>query len=186
MAKLKLAHYAQADLVSDPEWEMGMEVSVKFIAKLLAKLKCGAAMAEENFSMPPEEHFVFGAFDKLYTGEWKWNPHSAVHSQIIKIALSDIHHYLESWKKREHPIVVEVDERLADKLTEDTDFMDVVYEIAEKAANGDKDLLDYLKAMRRCDDYELIGEELGIPIQEVYQRQRKLMRRLEKRKKKTK
>ena len=82
--------------------------------------------------------------------------------------------------------MVEVDERLADRLTEDTDFMDVVYEIAEKAANGDKDLLDYLKAMRRCDDYELIGEELGIPIQEVYQRQRKLMRRLEKRKKKTK
>jgi hypothetical protein len=184
--KRLLEHYAQADLVSDPEWEMGMEVSVKFIAKLLAKMKCGAAMAEENFSMPPGEHFVFGAFDKLYTGEWEWNPHSAVHSQIIKIALSDIHHYLDSWKKREHPIVVEVDERLADRLTEDTDFMDVVYEIAEKAVNGDKDLLDYLKAMRRCDDYELIGEELGIPIQEVYQRQRKLMRRLEKRKKKTK
>jgi hypothetical protein len=59
--------------------------------------------------------------------------------------------------------------------------MDVVYEIAECAADGDQDLLDYLKAMRRCDDYELIAEELGIPVQQVYQRQRKLIRRLEKR-----
>ena len=78
--------------------------------------------------------------------------------------------------------MVELDPRLADRLTDDKDFMDVVYEIAEEVAAGDKDLLDYLKSMRRCDDYELIAEELGIPIQEVYQRQRKLMRRLEKRK----
>jgi uncharacterized protein (DUF111 family) len=35
--------------------------------------------------------------------------------------------------------------------------------------------------MRRCDDYKLIAEELGIPVQQVYQRQRKLIRRLEKR-----
>lgn len=58
--------------MSDPEWEIGMEVSVKFIAKKLAKMQCGAAMAEDNFGMSPEEHFVFGAYDKLYTGEWEW------------------------------------------------------------------------------------------------------------------
>lgn len=187
MKRVKLKHYDRKDLVSDPVWEQAMEVAVKFIAKKLAKMKCSLALAEDNFGVPPEEHFVFGAFDKLYTGIWEWNPHCAVHTQIIKIALSDIHHYLDSWNNNdEHPQTVEIDERLADRLTEDTDFMDVVYEIAEKAVNGDKDLLDYLKTMRRCDDYELIGEELGIPIQEVYQRQRKLMRRLEKRKKKTK
>ena len=180
--KINFDHYAQADLVSDPEWEIGMEVSVKYIAKKLAKMQCGAAMAEENFGMPPEEHFVFGAYDKLYTGEWEWDTHSAVHTQLIKIALSDIHHHLDSWKTKVHPQMVDIDERLANRLKEDEDFMDIVYEEAQEAVAGEQDLLDYLKSMRRCDDYELIGEELGIPIQEVYQRQRKLMRRIEKRK----
>ena len=92
-------------------------------------------------------------------------------------------HHLDSWNNSdEHPQMVEIDERLANHLTDDMDFMDVVYEIAERAADGDQDLLDYLKAMRRCDDYELIAEELDIPVQQVYQRQRKLLRRLEKRK----
>ena len=180
--KMNFDHYAQADLVSDPEWEIGMEVSVKYIAKKLAKMQCGAAMAEENFGMPPGEHFVFGAYDKLYTGEWEWDPHSAVHTQLIKIALSDIHHHLDSWKNKVHPQMVDIDERLANRLKEDEDFMDIVYEEAQEAVAGEQDLLDYLKSMRRCDDYELIGEELGIPIQEVYQRQRKLMRLIEKRK----
>ena len=78
--------------------------------------------------------------------------------------------------------MVEIDERLANRLKEDEDFMDIVYEEAQEAVDGEQDLLDYLKSMRRCDDYELIGEELRIPIREVYQLQRKLMRRIEKRK----
>ena len=184
MGKTKCEHYDRCDLVDDPDWEVAMEVSVKYIAKILNKMQCGKVMAEENFGVPPEEHFVFDAFDKLYTGEWEWCPHQAIHTQLVKISLSDIHHDLDSWKTKEHVELVELDPRLADRLTEDKDFMDVVYEIAEDVAAGDKDLLDYLKAMRRCDDYELIGEELEIPIREVYQRQRKLMRRLEKRKQK--
>lgn len=181
MGKTKFEHYDRCDLVEDPDWEIAMEVSVKYIAKILNKMQCDKAMADGDFGVQPEEHFVFGAFDKLYTGEWDWCPHQAIHTQLVKIVLSDIHHYLDSWKTKEHVELVELDPRLADRLTDDKDFMDVVYEIAGEVAAGDKDLLDYLKAMRCCDDYESIGEELGIPIREVYQRQRKLMRRLEKR-----
>lgn len=184
MERVKLKHYDRCDLVEDPDWEMAMEVSVKYIAKILNKMQYGNSMEEGNFGLPPEEHFVFGAFDKLYTGEWEWRPHQAIHTQLVKIALSDIHHYLDSWKKKEHVEVVEFDERMSDHLSDDEDFLDIVYNIAEKVTAGDKDLLDYLKAMRHCDNYELIGEELGIPIREVYQRQRKLMRRLKKRKQK--
>ena len=181
MGKTKFEHYDRCDLVEDPDWEIAMEVSVKYIAKILNKMQCDKAMADGDFGVQPEEHFVFGAFDKLYTGEWDWCPHQAIHTQLVKIVLSDIHHYLDSWKTKEHVELVELDPRLADRLTDDKDFMDVVYEIAGEVAAGDKDLLDYLKAMRCCDDYESIGEELGIPIREVYQRQRKLMLRLEKR-----
>ena len=181
MDRLELKHYATRDEVADPQWEQAMEASVKFLAKKIAKMDCGEAMAEGNFGMPAAEHFVFEAFAKLYKGEWEWSQHRALHTQIIRIALSDIHHYLESYKDKEHPETVEIDERLADHLADDEDFKDVVYEIAEQAAAGDKDLLDYLKAMRRCNNYELIAEELGLEMREVYQRQRKLLRRLEKR-----
>lgn len=181
MDRLELKHYATRDEVAGPQWEQAMEFSVKFLAKKIAKMDCGEAMAEGNFKMPAAEHFVFEAFTKLYKGDWEWSQHRALHTQIIRIALSDIHHYLESYKDREHPEMVEIDERLADHLADDEDFKDVVYEIAEQAAAGDKDLLDYLKAMRHCNNYELIAEELGLEMREVYQRQRKLLRRLEKR-----
>lgn len=182
MRKTQFEHYDRCDLVEDPDWEIAMEVSVKYIAKILNRMHCEKAMTDGHFEVPPEEKFVFDAFDKLYTGEWDWCSHQAIHTQLVKISLSDIHHYLDSWKTKEHVQLVELDPRLADRLKDDNDFLDVVYEIAEEVAAGDKDLLDYLKAMRRCDDYELIGIELEISIREVYQRQRKLMRRLEKRK----
>jgi DNA-directed RNA polymerase specialized sigma24 family protein len=181
MESVKLKHYARPDMVSDPEWEQAMVVAVKYIQKKLTGKTYGGAFDEGVFDRPAAEHFVFEAFDKLYSGEWKWCPHRAVHTQLIRIAFSDMHHHLRNWRKNgSPPEIVKIDERMADHLAEDEDFMDVVYEIAERAANGDKDLQDYLKAMRRSDNYELIAEDLGITIQEVYQRQRKLLRRLKK------
>ena len=72
--------------MEDPDWEIAMVVSVKYIAKIMNKMQCGKAMADGGFGVPPEEHFVFGAFDKLYTGEWEWNAHQAIHTQLVKIA----------------------------------------------------------------------------------------------------
>lgn len=186
MDKLQLRHYKGREEVADREWELAMEASTKFIAKKLEKKDCGEAMAEGNFGMPAAEHFVFQAFNKLYKGEWEWSQRRALHTQLIRIAMSDIHHYLAAWKKKDHPEQVELDEKLADRLKDDEDFLDVVYEIAERAAAGDKDLLDYLNAMRRCNDYKLMAEALGIELREVYQRQRKLLRRIEKEKSSTK
>lgn len=183
MESVKLKHYARPDMVSDSEWEQAMEVAVKYIQKKLTGKTYGGAFDEGVFDRPAAEHFVFEAFDKLYSGEWKWSEHRAIHTQLVKIALSDISHHLRDWKNKEHVEVVEFDERMADHLSDDEDFLDIVYEIAEEAADGDDDLLDYLKAMRRCNNYELIAEEMEIDIKYVYQLQRKLIRRLEKRKK---
>lgn len=183
MARVKLKHFARPDMVSDPEWGQAMEVAVKYVEKKINRLNHCGALDESVFGISAAEHFVFGAFDKLFTGEWEWSEHRAIHTQLVKIALSDISHHLRDWKNKEHVEVVEFDERMADHLSDDEDFLDIVYEIAEEAADGDDDLLDYLKAMRRCNNYELIAEEMEIDIKYVYQLQRKLIRRLEKRKK---
>lgn len=181
MARVKLKHFARPDMVSDPEWGQAMEVAVKYVEKKINRLNHCGALDEGVFGISAAEHYVFGAFDKLFTGEWEWSEHRAIHTQLVKIALSDISHHLRNWKKKEHVEIVEFDERIADHLSDDEEFLDIVYEIAEKAAESDADLLDYLKSMRRCNNYELIAEEMEIEIKYVYQLQRKLIRRLEKR-----
>ena len=99
---------------------------------------------------------------------------------MIRIALSDMHHHVEEWNKNAPPEMVKIDERLADRLAQDNDFMDIVYEKANEAAGDDEKLLEYVDAVRKYNNYDLIAEELLISKPQVYQRQRKLIRRLKK------
>ena len=77
---------------------------------------------------------------------------------------------------------MEIDERLADRLAEDMDFMDLMYDKAYEYAGKDEDLVEYVEAVRKYNNYEVIAEELHIEKKKVYQRQRKLFRRIELRK----
>ena len=180
MGRVKFKQLARPDMVSDQEWWLALEVTAKFIAKKLEGHMCGGAFDESVFGMPAPEYFSKMAFDKLYTGEWEWCSYRTIHTQLIRIALSDMHHHVEEWAKHAPPETVEIDERLADRLAEDEDFMDLVYEKAEEAADGDEDLLEYLKAVRLYNNYDVIAEELKLEKTAVYQRQRKLIRRLQK------
>ena len=78
--------------------------------------------------------------------------------------------------------MVEIDERLADRLANDMDFMDVMYDKAYEFAGKDDDLVEYVSAVRKYNNYDVIAEELRIEKTKVYQRQRKLFRRIEARK----
>ena len=49
MARVKLKHFARPDMVSDPEWEQAMEVSVKYVEKKINRLNhCGALDEKET------------------------------------------------------------------------------------------------------------------------------------------
>ena len=178
MQKDKPKRHAELREVSDQEWLLALEVTAKWIAKKLAGHMNGGAFDEMVFGMPAPEYFANHAFDKLYSGEWEWTPHRAVHTQLIRIALSDMHHHLETWDEEDRPEMVEINERLADRLAEDMDFMDVMYEKAYEAAGKDEDLVEYVTAVRKYNNYDVIAEELHIEKTKVYQRQRKLFRRI--------
>ena len=171
--------HAGPESVSDKEWELALEVTAKWIAKKLAGHMNGGAFDESVFGMPAPEYFATQAFDKLYTGEWEWCSYRAVHTQMIRIALSDMHHHLETWNEEEVPQFVEIDEHLAERLAADMDFMDVMYEKAHQFADGDKELDEYVDAVRKYNNYDVIAEELHIEKTKVYQRQRKLFRRIQ-------
>lgn len=171
--------HASPDTVSDREWELALEVTAKWIAKKLAGHMNGGAFDESVFGMPAPEYFATQAFDKLYTGEWEWSSHRAVHTQMIRIALSDMHHHIEEWNDEDHPQFEEIDESLANRLAEDMDFMDVMYDKAYEFAGDDEDLVEYVGAVRKYNNYDVIAEELHIEKTKVYQRQRKLFRRIE-------
>lgn len=180
--KQKWGLHAGPESVSDSEWMLALEVTAKWIAKKLAGHMNGGAFDESVFGMPAPEYFANQAFDKLYTGEWEWCSYRAVHTQMIRIALSDMHHHLETWKEEDSPQMVEIDERLADRLANDMDFMDVMYDKAYEFAGKDDDLVEYVSAVRMYNNYDVIAEELRIEKTKVYQRQRKLFRRIEARK----
>lgn len=184
MEHVKLKHFARPDEANGDDWSQALEVSAKYLAKKMQFMQDGGAFDASNFGgVPAPEHFAFQAFDKLYSGKSKWCEHRALHTQIIRLALSDMSHHLRDWKKSgPPPKMVEIDERRADHLADDEDFMDIVYDIAEEAAAGDKHLLEYLKKVREVNNYEVIAEDMGLTITEVYQLQRKLVRRLQKRK----
>lgn len=180
--KQKWGLHAGPETVSDSEWMLALEVTAKWIAKKLAGHMNGGAFDESVFGMPAPEYFANQAFDKLYTGEWEWCSYRAVHTQMIRIALSDMHHHLETWSEEDSPQMVEIDERLADRLANDMDFMDVMYDKAYEFAGKDDDLVEYVSAVRKYNNYDVIAEELRIEKTKVYQRQRKLFRRIEARK----
>lgn len=182
MHKEKPKQHAKLRDVSDQEWWLALEVTAKWIAKKLAGHMKGGAFDESVFGMPAPEHFANQAFEKLYTGEWEWCSYRAVHTQMIRIALSDMHHHLETWNEEDAPKMVEIDELLADRLAEDMDFMDMMYDKAYEYAGKDEDLVEYVGAVRKYNNYDVIAEELRIEKTKVYQRQRKLFRRIEARK----
>lgn len=179
MGRVKFKQLVRPDMVSDQEWWLALEVTAKYIAKKLEGHMNGGAFDESVFGMPAPEYFSKIAFEKLYTGEWEWCSYRAVHTQLIRIALSDMHHHVEEWMKHTHREMIEIDEQLAEQLAEDEAIMDLVYEKAEEAAKGDKELLDYIEAVRLYNDYNIIAEKLTIEKRDVYQRQRKLIRRLQ-------
>lgn len=174
-------YYERLDMVGHPEWQQAIDVAKKYVEKKLKLFAPCEALNERVFGMPAAEHFVLGAFDKLFTGEWEWSAHRAVHTQLVGISLSDIRHHLRDWQKQTHLEWVQLDERMADRMAEDEEVLDFAYDIAEKAVKGDQALLAYLQAMRRCNNYEEMAKEMGIGIQQVYQLQRKLIRRIKKR-----
>lgn len=180
MGRQNFKQHARPDTVSDQEWWLALEVTAKYIAKKLAGHTNGGAFDESVFGMPATEFFSKQAFEKLYTGAWEWCSYRAVHTQLIRIALSDMYHHVEEWNKNAPPEMVKIDERLADRLAQDNDFMDIVYEKANEAAGDDEELLEYVDAVRKYNNYDLIAEELLIEKPQVYQRQRKLIRRLKK------
>lgn len=185
MEHVKLKHFSRPDMASGEDWSQALEVSAKYLAKKMQnKMNGGAFDASVFGGVPAPEHFAFNAFDKLYSGQCKWSEHRALHTQIIRIALRDMSHHLRDWDRNAPPETVEIDERMADHLADDEDFMDIVYEIAEEAAAGDKHLLEYLKEVLEVNNFEVIADDMGLTITEVYQLQRKLVRRLEKRKNK--
>lgn len=185
MEHVKLKHYARPDLASGEDWSQALEVSAKYLAKKMQNKRAGGAFDDSVFDgEPAPEHFAFMAFDKLYSGQCKWSEHRALHTQIIRIALRDMSHHIRDWEKNAPPEMVEIDEHMADHLADDEDFLDIVYEIAEEAAADDEQLMLYLRKVREVNNYEVIAEDMGLTITEVYQLQRKLVRRLEKRKNK--
>lgn len=86
MARVKLKHFARPDMVSDPDWEQGMEVAVKYIEKKISRLNHCGALDEGVFVIPTAEHFVFGAFWRNRSIPTQFRTSESTHS-VMKMTM---------------------------------------------------------------------------------------------------
>lgn len=164
--------------ISEAAWREALENLERFLYWRLRHLTNGGAFSEETLGMPAVEYYKATACEKLLTGEWRWDRRKTPTRQLIVIASSMISKRVRQYERT--PKMVDID-TLRDELVEEEadDIVETAYEIAAERVKGIKELEEYLWAVREYNNYEEIAVHLDIPIREVYQRQRRLLRRVQ-------
>jgi len=165
--------------ISDQEWLQAINDAAEHITKVKFKNHppTGGPLSEAELGMKAVEYFPMKAFEKFYSGEKELNPRLTLSKNMIK----EVENLMGNQKRKRLLQMEPYDEKLHDLQMYDDEErqIDITYEMAEEAAKGDPDLLAYIEAVKNCDSYEQISEQLNINIKEVYNLKRMLVRRLQ-------
>lgn len=127
--------------------------------------------------------------EALMCGEWHWKPDRELSSMLINIAKSKMGHIIEDFYEQGQPEFVltseqsfrqEMDMNLAAQWKYEANRRDWGYEEARKVANNHPELLAYLDAMFKDDNYYGIASLMGIDVKKVMKLEKKLFALLEK------
>lgn len=185
MEKMKLCHLPLSfDSITDKQWDEAMWATAQHITfKLHGNNPRSGPFSEAVLGIPAVDFFSLLAFDVLFTKQWKLKPDFTLKSQMKKAADGLMSNHKKHYDKNPMPIMESFDdyrETLIDTLRDEDDSLEVTYERAQAAVKDDKELLEFLDVMPQCNTYEEISSDLEIPMKEVYNRQRRLVRRLKK------
>ena len=127
--------------------------------------------------------------EALFCGEWHWKPTRELSSQLIQIAKSKMGHIIEDFYELDQPehtllsdqeFREEVEMNLAAQWKFEANMRDMGYEIARKAVSDDPELMAYLDAMFKLDNYYGIASLMGIDVKDVLKLEKRLLSRLAK------
>lgn len=141
----------------------------------------------------------------MASGEWEWQDRFTLAEQLKRIADNLISKRVEAWNRRPQEQVVvyldlvTLDEALGEAdddvegydpeklridarlITEDnSEEMEETYERAFAAVKGDEELMEYVEAIRVCNDLDDICDYLSITKSQAYNLNKRLLRKLHK------
>lgn len=182
------AHDVKA--VSPKEWKKALRYVAYWLTYMLKDRTETGAFSEAVLGCNAVEYFTQRAYQKLFSGSWKWNENLSLTLQLIRIVKSDMSHHIRDWRKNNEPEVkamgelsqeqcyyveweskqlsdLELAEQLEEELKVQQQLKDDAYAIAEAAAHDDPVLLKYIKAVKELNNYRAISKRLKLPMREV-------------------
>lgn len=163
--------------ISETEWQTSIKQLLVFLRWKLRNMSKNGAFSEAVLGMPAVDYFRSEACYKLVSGAWRWNPRRSLALQLIAIASNLISKHAEQYANK--PETVSLDDLTQEVAAEDElNMTDAAYAIAFEQVKGVKELEEYLKAVREYNDYKEISIHLHLTMREVYQLERRVMRRI--------
>lgn len=163
--------------ISEAEWQCAIRQLVVFLRWKLRNMSKNGAFGEAALGMPAVDYFRSETCYKLISGAWRWNPKRSLALQLIAIASNLISKHAAQYMRNAETVSLEAQ---SGEVAEDEEhnMTDAAYAIAFEKVRGDKELEEYLKAVREYNDYKEISIHLKITLNEVYLLERRLMRRV--------
>lgn len=177
------------DEVDSEDLQEALKVLAYWLTDYLKDKTQGGAFSTAALGEPAVMYFSKRAYVTYMSGTWSRKEGQKTSSLLINIARSDMGHHVRKWLKQGEPVVTPMSamsekqravmEQVNQELEEDLQLRektrDAAYQIAEKAAQNDPELLKYLKAMRELNDYRSISKRLKKTIPEVKALEKRLL-----------
>ncbi|MBQ9293937.1 MAG: hypothetical protein IJ219_03305 [Bacteroidaceae bacterium] len=178
----RLKQLEKLDRVTEAEWREALSALTAWIAWRLRGKTSYGAHSEEELGMPAADYYIGEAVMRLFECRWEWQDRFSLKDQLIRMVGSLIDTQLKAYQLKVEEgrcSTGEVDaSTLSDSLPDDDYTLDVAYEIAQAKVKGDNELESFLDAIRTFNDFKAISSHLNITIDQVYNLQKRLMRRL--------
>ena len=122
--------------------------------------------------------------EALLCGEWHWKPNRELSSMLINIAKSKMGHIIEDFYEQGQPEFTltseqsfreQVEMDIAAQWKFEANMRDMGYEIARKVAKNDPELMAYLDAMSKDDNYYGLASLMGIDVKKVMKLEKRLL-----------
>lgn len=124
--------------------------------------------------------------EALFCGEWHWKPTCKLSTQLIDIAKSKMGHIIEDYYERGQPEYtltgdqsfqeeMDMNLELAAQWEFEAHRREMGYDIARDVVKNDPELLAYLDAMYKLDNYYGIASLLGIDVNKVLKLEKRLL-----------
>ena len=157
------------------------EVVALWLTKKLRNRTEWGAFYEAYIGEPAVDYFTHRLSITFVKGNWERFEGEKMTTFLIRMVKSDIRHHVGIWRSRGEPMMAEMSrisdeqrayaEQATSEVLKDLDDGDelrsVSLSIAEKVAEGDKEVKRYVKAMEASNNYRDITKRLKMNLKQV-------------------